>query len=100
MKLIGQRFFKVQVGYENPSCIDAADNKWQLIPDLDLIREFMDVGSTGECVFLSVMVSFYNSEIGGELLDGTGWPGLSSLHRLDLEERKIVSELLLNYCGW
>lgn len=96
----GERFFRAETGYEKPESIEAATSKWQLVPDLEAIRRFVGVGSTGEVVFLGVLVNFYNHDTGNELVEQAGYPGLASLCRLDLDEREIISELIANYTGW
>lgn len=100
VQLAGERFFKTEKCYEAPECIEAATTVWQLVPDLDAIRQFACVGSTGEVVFLGVLVSFYNHDIGNEIVEQARYPGLSALSRLEFVEREIVTELLNNYTGW
>lgn len=96
----GEAYFEAGKGYEKPEDIEAATTVWQLKPNLEAIRHFMGVGSVGECVFLGVLVGFYNHDIGNELVEQAGYPGLSALSRLEFEEREIVCELIANYTGW
>lgn len=79
---------------------DQAVDKWELCPNLETIDHAIDVMSSGERVFLSSMVSFYNAEIGGALLKRVGVHGLSDLGGLDLERRQVIADLILNYTGW
>ena len=74
--------------------------KWDLRPNMDAIIDAIGVMSSGEKVFLAAMVSFYNAEEGGALLRRVGVYGLADLGGLDLERRKIIAALMLNYSGW
>ena len=56
--------------------------------------------SSGQRMFLSAMVSFYNSREGGAMLKRCGFEGLSDLGGLDLERRKVIADLTLHYNGW
>ena len=67
-----------------------ATTKWDLRPKL----------SSGQRMFLSAMVSFYNAREGGAMLKRCGFEGLSDLGGLDLERRKVIADLTLNYNGW
>ena len=51
-------------------------------------------------MFLSAMVSFYNTDEGGALLKRCQFEGLADLGGLDLERRKVIADLLLHYHGW
>ena len=51
-------------------------------------------------MFLAAMVSFYNSREGGAMLKRCQFQGLSDFGGLDLERRKVLADLLLNYSGW
>jgi hypothetical protein len=80
--------------------LERAVDKWELCPRIDLINAAIDVMSSGQKVFLAALVSFYDSDDGGRLLQRVGVRGLSDLGRLDLQRRAIVAALLLNYTGW
>ena len=56
--------------------------------------------SSGQRMFLSAMVSFYNAREGGAMLKRCGFEGLSDLGGLDLERRRVIADLVLNYNGW
>lgn len=77
-----------------------ATNKWQLCPDLRRINQALGVLSSGERMFLSAMVSFYNARDGGAMLKRCQFEGLADLGGLDLERRKVIADLLLHYTGW
>ena len=52
-------------------------------------------------MFLASLVSFYNSDPGGELLRSLGANGLSGIAaRLDESRRQVIADLLLAYPGW
>jgi hypothetical protein len=71
-----------------------------LCPRLDRISDAFGVLSSGQRMFLAAMVSFYNAHDGGELLHRCGFEGLSDLGGLDLERRRVIADLVLNYSGW
>lgn len=77
-----------------------ATNKWNLRPDVPRLSDALGVLSSGERMFLSAMVSFYNSREGGALLKRCGFKGLADLSGLDLQRRQVVADLLLHYTGW
>lgn len=80
--------------------LDLAVEKWDLCPNVALIKKAIGAMSSGEKVFLAALVSFYNAETGGALLKRVGVRGLSDLGGLDLERRKVIAALILNYTGW
>lgn len=78
-----------------------ADDKWQLIPDMEAIRQRLGTCSVGEGIFLGAMVSFYNGQTGHEILSGYGIYGLGDVaKRMDLIELKILTALMVNHTGW
>ncbi|PBK03675.1 hypothetical protein CNQ84_13960 [Pseudomonas abyssi] len=77
-----------------------ATNKWDLCPNLWVLNDALDILSGGKRLFLSVMVSFYNAEEGGAMLERCGFMGLADLAALDLERRQVIADLVLNYSGW
>ncbi len=77
-----------------------ATNKWDLRPDTFRLSDALGVLSSGERMFLSAMVSFYNSHEGGALLRRCGFEGLADLGGLDLQRRQVVADLILHYTGW
>lgn len=100
VQMAGMELFMAGQGYNKPEGIEAATSIWQLVPDIEAIHLFSGASSTGEVIFLGVLVSFYNHDIGNELVEKAGYPGLSALSRLDFEAREIVNELIANYTGW
>ncbi len=95
-ELVGPTYF----GDGTQSNLEHAADKWDLRPDVPLIRRAIGVMSAGEKVFLAAMVSFYNTRTGGALLKRVGVQGLADLNNLDLERRQVIATLLLNYTGW
>jgi len=73
---------------------------WDLCPRMSDIDDHLDVMSRGERLFLAAMVSFYNAYDTAFLLKRCGFEGLADLGRLDLERRKVITDLILNYHGW
>lgn len=77
-----------------------ATDKWNLTPRLPELHEALGVLSGGERMFLSAMVSFYDHREGGAMLRRCKFEGLADLGGLDLERRRVIADLLLNYSGW
>ncbi|QNM96740.1 hypothetical protein [Chitinimonas koreensis] len=77
-----------------------AKTKWDLRPNLLLANDALGVLSSGQKMFLSAMVSFYNDREGGAMLKRCGFHGLADFQNLDLERRQVIADLLLNYVGW
>jgi hypothetical protein len=77
-----------------------AKTKWDLRPKLMMLNDALGVLSSGQRMFLSAMVSFYNSREGGAMLKRCGFEGLADFGGLDLERRKVIADLSLHYTGW
>lgn len=80
--------------------LQRATVKWDLRPNLLRLNDALGVLSGGQRMFLSAMVSFYNSREGGAMLKRCQFEGLSDFGGLDLERRQVLADLLLNYNGW
>lgn len=80
--------------------LERATTKWDLRPNMLMVNDALGVLSSGQRMFLSAMVSFYNSREGAAMLKRCGFEGLSDLGGLDLERRKVIADLVLNYNGW
>lgn len=78
---------------------ERAGDKWELRPKTSFIKRAIGPMSPAEKKFLAALVSFYNSHEGGALLKRAGFEGFADLG-LDLERRKVIADLLLNYNGW
>ncbi|KPW52077.1 hypothetical protein ALO95_03401 [Pseudomonas syringae pv. antirrhini] len=87
-------------GEGTPEGLNQAKSKWDLRPNVLRINDALGVLSSGERMFLSAMVSFYNARDGGAMLKRCQFHGLSDFDGLDLERRKIIADLLVNYSGW
>jgi|TARA_R110000772_G_scaffold266742_1_gene389668 hypothetical protein len=96
VELVGPGLF----GNGTQEGLDLAEDKWDLCPNVAVIKKTIGAMSSGERVFLAAMVSFYNAKDGGALLKRVGVHGLADLGGLDLERRKIIAALILNYTGW
>lgn len=95
VKLAGSGYFGVD---RTPA---TARSKWDLEPRVDLISNELDVLSSGESVFLAALVSFYDAESGGEMLQLVGARGFSDISsRLDQPRRQVLADLLVSYAGW
>ncbi|HCF5435859.1 MULTISPECIES: hypothetical protein [Pseudomonas] len=77
-----------------------ARSKWELRPNVLRLNDALGVLSSGQRMFLSAMVSFYNASEGGAMLKRCQFEGLADLGGLDLERRKVIAELTLHYHGW
>lgn len=77
-----------------------AKTKWELRPNVLRLNDALGVLSSGQRMFLSAMVSFYNASEGGAMLKRCQFEGLADLGGLDLERRKVIAELTLHYDGW
>lgn len=77
-----------------------ASTKWELRPNMLLLNDALGVLSSGQRMFLAAMVSFYNDREGGAMLRRCGFHGLADFGGLDLQRRKVLADLLLNYSGW
>lgn len=80
--------------------LEHATSVWDLCPKVQLIDDAIGVMSSGEKRFLAALVSFYNAEDGGRLLERVGVRGLADFGGLDLKRRTVIAALLLNYTGW
>lgn len=80
--------------------LERAASKWDLRPNMPLVNDALGVLSSGQRMFLSAMVSFYNACEGAAMLKRCGFEGLADLGGLDLQRRKVIADLVLNYNGW
>lgn len=103
VKRAGPQYFKSKRGWPEPKDVDAAEDVWQLIPDQKAIEAAMGVLSVGEAIFLATLVGFYNGTWGHCLMQehSGGRLALGDIaNRLQLGERKIVADLMMNHTGW
>ena len=94
--LAGYRYF----GDDTKASWDAANDKWALVPDADLIRSALGVLSHGERIFLAALYCFYNDIDGKDMCAAAGLNTVLDLTILDMEHKQIISDLLFNYNGW
>ncbi|ONH50913.1 hypothetical protein SAMN04490182_2005 [Pseudomonas cedrina] len=90
-------------GYFGIKCrrdLDMALSKWDLCPDIPLIETAIGAMSHGEQIFIAALVSFYNDQIGGELLQRAGVSGMADFGILDSQRRSLLARLLIHYSGW
>ncbi|MGK8436741.1 hypothetical protein ACRS3X_05195 [Ectopseudomonas hydrolytica] len=77
-----------------------ATSKWDLRPNMVRLNEALGVLSGGQRMFLSAMVSFYNSREGGAMLKRCQFEGFADFGGLDLQRRRVIADLMLHYNGW
>ncbi|MCC4595462.1 hypothetical protein NRY95_05690 [Xanthomonas campestris pv. phormiicola] len=92
----GARWF----GAGTQAGLEQATSKWDLCPNVLLINDALGVFSPSERMFLSAMVSIYDTRDGGKMLNRAGFKGLADFSGLDLPRRKVIADLILNYNGW
>ncbi|WP_454868429.1 hypothetical protein [Pseudomonas farris] len=94
--LAGPTFFGdgTQVGLNNANC------RWDLRPNLLMINNAISVLSDNERIFLAALVSFYDTEAGGALLNQVGVRGLADFGVLDPERRDVIASLVIHHHGW
>jgi len=99
--LAGEHLFTHHQNYSAPSSIDQAADKWQLIPNYEVIKKYLETSSTGEALFIAVLYSFYNGDDGAEMYQDLGYRGLGDIaYRLEHEQLQIVTELMHYHTGW
>lgn len=99
--LAGEHLFTHHRDYPAPQSVDQATDKWQLIPNYDVINKYLKMASTGEALFIAVLYSFYNGDDGAEMYQDLGYRGLGDIaYRLEYEQLKIVTELMRYHTGW
>lgn len=87
-------------GDGTPQGLQRARSKWELRPNLLRLGDALGVLSSGQRMFLSAMVSFYNAREGAAMLRRCGFEGLADLGGLDLQRRQVIADLVLHYSGW
>lgn len=101
VKLAGAHLFTNHHDYPAVDRVDDAINKWQLIPNYEVIQKYMGYASTGERLFIAVLYSFYNSDDGAEFCEELGYRGIGDIaNRLELDQLKIITELMCNHTSW
>lgn len=102
IKIVGESWFTFNPTFcEKAERIEQVTDKWQVIPNFELINERIGVLSGGEAALLAAMCSFYNAEWGGKLMLDGDLLGLADLSgKLDLQGNRVIAELMLNYTGW
>ena len=99
--LAGEHLFTHHSDYPAPDRIDQATDKWQLIPNYEVINNYLKTASTGEALFIAVLYSFYNGDDGWKMYQDLGYRGLGDIaYRLEYEELQIVTELMRYHTGW
>jgi len=71
-----------------------------LRPNLRVISTLFEVLTHQERVFLAALVSFFDTDIGSDLLKQSGVKGLSDLGVLNVEQRDVLAALILHNHAW
>ena len=96
VELAGCRYFSDGSldSYKNASC------RWDLRPNLRVISTLFEVLTQQERVFLAAMVSFFDTDVGSDLLKQSGVKGLSDLGVLNVEQRDVLAALIMHNHAW
>lgn len=103
VSMVGPEFFTVDPGYDAPATVEDATDRWQLIPEWDVVEHGIGRLSTSEKIFLAAICSFYNGDWGKELLDkhGDGCESIGAVaNRLDREQVAVITALMTHHIGW
>src|SRR4030067_241399 len=92
VRLAGEAYFKITA-----ESIEAANNKWQMQPDLLAIQDAIGRISAGQGAFLAAMYSFFNADDGQKLLTAAGYPNIADLAgKLEGEHAEVIAALFLH----
>lgn len=99
--LAGPRYFNIL-----SDTVESAVSPDDLAPDFDAIDGGLGVLSRGEAWFLLQLYGFYNGRGAQDLAERHGradaadvWTGDNAGGK-DLEYRKVLADLIVNYTGW
>lgn len=95
VQFVGEQWFV------NDSWGEAAATGEKCIPTPNVLMLSDALKSMGgaQCLFFSLMVSFYSPLEGNAMLKQCGFNGLADLSRLDTEHRQIISDLMMHSCA-
>ena len=68
-------------------------------PNVLKLNDALETMGGAQCLFFSLMVSFYSPREGSAMLKRCGFCGLADLSRLDTERRQIISDLMMHSCA-
>lgn len=96
VELAGSRYFGdgSQEGFQKANC------RWDLRPNIRVIKSSFEVLTEQERVFLAALVSFFDTEEGSDLLKQSGIRGLSDLGLLNIEQRDVIAGLIMHNHDW
>lgn len=98
VKVAGKEYFDVKT---QDGEIDSAESRDDLQPKVIFIKNCIGKISHGEVVFLGLMVSFYNSECGQEILQRSKAANIADWASiLDEHRKEIIVTLFQNASGW
>jgi hypothetical protein len=76
-------------------------NYRELTPRIDAIKKALEVLPTGSAVFLAALVSCCNGDTGGRMLRALQASGFADIaSRLDVDQRRVLADLLVSFEGW
>ncbi len=82
----------------------AAESKWKLRPRVDDIEAVIRQMPSSEAVYVAALVSFYNDDTGGKLLQavvGRNVVGMADIAAaLEEPRRRAIADLIISYAGW
>lgn len=91
VQLAGRQYFSRQYAFSYK----------EMPPHVDLIKKDLERISTSEAVFLAVMVSFYNGELGGRMLRTLQASGLGDIvARLGPDHRRVLTQMIVAFERW
>lgn len=95
-QLVGAPYF----GDGTAANLKSAAFRDQLAPNLERCTAAMGYLSSGEKTFLAVLYSFYNRYDAEELLKAADFRGMADFAGMDLNRRRIITQLMENFTGW
>lgn len=95
-ELAGCRYF----GDGTLKGIKEASCRWDLRPNLRVVNTLFEVLTEQERVFLAALVSFFDPDVGGSLLQQSGVKGLADLGLLTTQQRFVIAGLVMHNHAW
>ena len=94
--LAGDQFFDIKSGD-----IDSANDKEQLVPSFNFIKDIFGSLSHGEKIMVGLLYSFYDPEEGQVLLtEANAANFVDAISFLDDQRKEVILGLLANHSGW
>ena len=94
--LAGDQFFDIKSGN-----VDSANDKEQLVPSFNFIKDIFGSLSHGEKIMVGLLYSFYDPEEGQVLLtEANAANFVDAISFLDDQRKEVILGLLANHSGW